>query len=233
MMKQLLLFVFIVFVGCSKKDNQILSSEKAISSVVIKKSDNPGLQADITGIVLPDSIKFEFPANVAINHLIPTIGFSGIKIEPANRTPQDFTNGIRYKITAADGTTSTYFFQANRTSSDTSTLILGTWKVIKDSVTNNNWSTPSGGYLIPGVYYGNALDFWKFESNGVFSARENNVTGTTTYSIQSGKYLDIPIWTMQYGLGTIDKFTSTSFSVYFSASNAYGGQYFRKVYLER
>ncbi len=233
MIKPLLLFLFLIVVGCNKQDKELLSSNKSITSVVFKTSDNPGLSADITGVVSSDSIRFEFPPNTAVNSLLPTIDFNGKKIEPANRTAQDFTSGVKYTVTAEDGSTHSYFFRVTRISGDTSTLILGTWKVLKDSVTNNNWINPAGGYLLPGVYIGAPTDYWKFEVNGVFSARENNVSGSGTYSITPNNKLDIPVWSVQYGLGTIETLNSTAFTVYFSATSSNGGQYFRKVYLKR
>ena len=233
MIKQLIPLALLIFASCSKKDKIVQSSDKSISSVMFRAADNPGLSADIAGIVSPDTIKFEFPPNVALHSLVTTIDFQGQKIEPANRTAQDFTNNIRYKITAEDGSTSSYLFRVTRTSSDTSTLILGTWKVIKDSVTNTNWINPAGGNLIPGVYTGTPLDYWKFEPNGVFSARENNISGTGTYQVTPDKKLDIPVWSVQYGLGIIETLTNTSLTVYFSATSANGGQYYRKEYLKR
>lgn len=234
LIKQLLPFLFLILLGCSKKDKELLSSNKSITSVVFKKSDNAGLSTDIPGVISSDSIIFEFPQNIAVNSLIPTIDFSGKEIEPANGTAQDFTTGVKYMIIAEDGSTQNYLFRVTRTESDTSTLVLGTWKIIKDSVTNNNWINPtSNGYLIPGVYIGSPTDYWKFESNGVFSANYYNGSGSATYSITSNNKLDIPIWSIQYGLGTIEKINSTEFNVYFSATSVNGGQYFRKVYLKR
>ena len=152
-MKQLLPVFFLAIIGCNKEDHSVKSSEKSISNVTFKKSDNPGLSTDIEGVVTSDSIKFDIPQNTSITSLIPTIEFKGQKIEPANRTAQDFTNGIRYKITAEDGSTNNYFFRVARISSDTSVLILGNWKVIKDSVVNNNWINPAGGVsIVPRPY---------------------------------------------------------------------------------
>lgn len=233
MIKQLLPLTILLFIGCSKTENELLSSDISISSVTFQRADNPGLMADISGVVSSDTITFEFPSNVAINSLTPTIDFKGKLIEPANRTPQDFTNGKRYTITAEDGSTHSYFFAVRQISTDTATLILGTWKLIKDSVANNNWINPAGGDLVPGVYIGTPEDYWKFELNGVFSARENGVSGTDTYTISSDRKLYIPVWSVQYGPGTIETLTNTAFTVYFSATSNNGGAYFRKVYLKR
>jgi hypothetical protein len=235
MFKKILPLLIITFIGCSKADKEFLSSDKTISSVVLKKSDNPGLSTDITASSSSNNITFEIPDNVAINNLVPTIDFSGKTIEPANRTAQDFTNGVNYKITAKDGSTTSYSFRVSSVSSDTATLILGVWKVIKDSVVNNSWINPTNymSYLIPGVYIGNANDFWKFDADGVFSMQENGISGTDTYSIQPDNKLEIPVWSRQYGAATIEKINSTVLTVYFHATSSNGGHYHRKVYLKR
>ena len=233
MVKQLVPFAFLIFAGCSKADNDLLSSDKTISSVSFKMSDNSGLSSDVTGIVSSDNIKFELPQQISINNLIPSIVCTGKKIEPENNTAQDFTNGVTYKVTAEDGSTKNYFIHVTQIASDTATLILGTWKLLKDSVTNNSWISPTGGYLIPGVYFGTSLDYWKFEPNGVFSARENNGTGTDTYTITPDKKLNIAVWTALYGPGTIETIDNSTLTVFFSATSVNGGQYFRKVYLKR
>ena len=230
---KLLPLAVLLLLGCSKKDKDLLSAEKTISAVTFKMADNPGLSADIPGIVSSDSVQFDVPQNTAINSLIPTINFNGKTVTPASRTAQDFTNGINYVVTADDGSSKRYFFRVTRISTDTATLVLGTWKVLKDSVTNTNYANPAGGYLLPGVYIGTPPDYWKFEANGVFSARENNISGSGTYAITPDKKLDIPVWRVQYGLGTIETLTNTVFTVYFSATSANGGQYYRKVYLKR
>lgn len=233
MVKPFLPLVFLFFIGCKDKDLPIISSAKVITSVSFKKSDNPGLPGDIVGKVLTDSIKFEIPLHIPINSLVPTIDFSGKSIAPANRTAQDFTNDIIYQITAEDGSAQSYIFRVARTLSDTASLILGTWKLIKDSVINENWINPAGGYLLPGVYLGTALDYYTFETNGMLSARTNNVSGSNAYRITEDKKLDVPVWTVQYGLGTIEVLSNSNFTFYFSASSSNGGRYYRKVYLKR
>ncbi|HUS03143.1 MAG TPA: hypothetical protein VMY77_15500, partial [Chitinophagaceae bacterium] len=123
MIKQLLPLALLIFiVSCKKSDTPVQSSDKSISSVVFKVSDNPGLSADITGTASQDTIKFILPSNIPVSHLVPTINFIGKSIDPANRTAQDFTSGIRYKITAEDGSISNYLFKVEQTQADTSTL---------------------------------------------------------------------------------------------------------------
>lgn len=78
--------------------------------------------------------------------------------------------------------------------------------MIKDSVVNNSWINPyNHGYLIPGVYIGTPKDYWKFDPDGVFSIDENGIIGSDTYKILPDNKLDIPIWSIQYGLARLKK----------------------------
>mgnify|MGYP003576541838 CR=1 FL=1 len=231
MLKKLLPLILLYFTACKEKNQQVESSVKSITSVGFKKADNPSLTADINGNVSKDSIQFDIPPHIAVNNLVPTIDFSGRSIEPTNKKAQDFTNSIVYKVTAEDGSTKSFIFSVTRTLSDTPSLVLGSWKLVKDSVTNNNWIHPSNVYLIPGVYTGTALDYYRFE-NGLLYARTNNVSGPNAYTI-AGNKLDVPVWTAQYGHGTIETLNTLNFVFYFADTSANGGRYFRKVYLKR
>lgn len=228
-----LLFAYILLAGCTK-NNDLKSSEKVITSVLFEKALNPSIPQDISGNITSDSINFDFPDHVAINNLIPTINFKGQNIVPSNKTAQNFTIAITYTITAEDGSTKNYVFSVNKISSDTATLIQGYWKLIMDSVTNiNNYNTPGGTYPIPGVYHGTDLDYWQFHSNGLFTARENNISGSDTYHVLPDSKLDIPIWTIRYGLANIETITSNRLTVYYADTTVWGGRYYRKVYLKR
>src|SRR5215470_5169491 len=95
-------------VTACKKSGNFSSSEKTISGVTFKSSDNPGLPSDITAIITSDSVKIEFPYGVDVTNLIPSIVFTGKRITPANRTPQNFTNSVVYTVEAENGTTRSY-----------------------------------------------------------------------------------------------------------------------------
>ena len=82
--------------------------KKAISTFVIKASDNPGLAADVTGSVILDTIKLVFKQGTVVTNLIPTITIVGASIDPASQTPEDFTNGVLYTVTGTDGTKFSY-----------------------------------------------------------------------------------------------------------------------------
>ncbi len=232
MIKIFLPLLFIILIGCSKSGDSVLSSSKEISSVIFKASDNPMISSDINGTITGDSIKFNFPSGISLSNLIPTIVYSGKSISPSNKTSQNFNSVIRYTVTAENGSSINYYFKISQPPIDTPTAILGTWKILKDSVVNNNWINPAGGNLTPGVYIGAPNDFWKFEANGVFSGRENNITGADTYYFQNNK-LVIPIWSNQYGPATLQTLNNSSLIVFFSATSANGGYYSRTVFLNR
>lgn len=166
-------------------------------------------------------------------HLVPTIGFTGKSIEPANRTVQDFTAPVSYKLTADDGSTKTYAFRVEKIGHDTASLLLGSWRLVKDSVSNNNYFTPSGGYLLPGVYWGKPEDYFRFQSTGILSVHENNFTRNVTYKILPTGQVDIDGWTGQYGPATIHTLNETDLILYYNATGLNGGTYHRGIYFHR
>lgn len=233
MRKFYLFAISIAILSCKKQTETQQSSEKTLSSFVFKQTDNATLSTDVAGRVGADSVIVEFPQNTDLSHLVPTINYTGKTIEPANRTAQDFSKAISYKITADNGSTKTYSFRVNRLSADTATMVLGIWRVVKDSVANNNYANPNGGYLLPGVYTGVSQDYFKFDANGAITVLENNISGSSTYRLVSSNKLEVVGWSNQYGLGTIQTLNSADFIFFFSASSANGGSYYRKVTLHR
>lgn len=225
-----------VFISCSKGDSpqQPLSSEKSLTGIVFKASDNPGLQEDITGTITGDSVKVKFPSTISLTSLVPTIDFTGASITPANRTAQNFTTPLAYKIIAEDGSAKNFVFGVSyRTLNDSISMITVKWGVIKDSLTNNNYTFPNGGgYPNPGVYFGVAADYYDFNPNGTVSAFENNNYGSSPYQILPNGQLIFVFPFMNYQ-GTIEFLSLTRMTVYWSLTSANGGQYFRKLYLKR
>lgn len=91
-MRKLYLFaICIAVLSCKKQTEKQQSSEKILSSFVFKQADNAALSTDVAGRITADSVIVELPQNATISHLIPTIGFTGKAIEPANKTAQDFS----------------------------------------------------------------------------------------------------------------------------------------------
>lgn len=229
------------FCSCTKKAERPVStpvesprsSEKVLASFVIKSADNATVSSDIEGKISADSVLLEFPRDVDLSHLVPTIGFTGKSIEPATKISQDFTKPVSYKLTADDGSTKTYLFRVDRIGHDTASLILGSWRLVKDSVSNNNYFTPSGSYLLPGVYRGSAEDYYRFQSTGVLTVHENNFTRSVPYKILPTGQLDIEGWTAQYGPATIQTFSETDLILYYNATGYNGGTYHRGIYLHR
>jgi eukaryotic-like serine/threonine-protein kinase len=101
--------LFLMIASCNKPgSNARLSSDNTITSFVFKAANNNGLTTDITGQIGQDSVKLVLPHGSSLNSLTPEITFTGKEITPAGKTAQDFTNPVRYTITAEDGTQKTY-----------------------------------------------------------------------------------------------------------------------------
>ncbi len=84
------------------------SSSKSITSFIFKAADNPGLTADVIGIISSDTILLSIPYNVNILSLKPTIVHTGKSISPASGSPRNFSVTIGYTVTATDNTSKIY-----------------------------------------------------------------------------------------------------------------------------
>jgi hypothetical protein len=229
-----LLVTFFCLIACQKnKTPTTLSSEKIVSSVVFKAADNPSLPADVTGIVSSDSIKFQLLQSISLTNLVPLISFSGKSISPANHTPQNFNNSITYTITAEDGTIKNYTFRVTRV--DSATLIAGHWRVIKDSVYDTpNYVNPGGGHPTPGVYIGNASDYWDFNVNGILSLHENGFSaGGIHYQVLPNNKLSVDGLDIYYDPATIETLTSNTAIFSWAKTLSNGERYFRRIYLSK
>ncbi|MGZ3837744.1 MAG: outer membrane protein assembly factor BamB family protein [Flavisolibacter sp.] len=103
---QLVLFFCLLF-SCKKKELQ-LSSNKTIETFAFTAVLNPGLLADISGVVKNDSVLVLVPSTVSLSSLTPNITFSGSSINPANCQGQNFTNPVVYSVTAEDKSVKNY-----------------------------------------------------------------------------------------------------------------------------
>jgi len=227
----------LLIVSCSKGDAtpaQPLSSEKKLNGVIFKMVDNPSLQEDIIGILIGDSMKVKFPSGISLSNLVPTLDFSGASITPANRTPQNFTNPITYKITAQDGSANNYSFNSSyRILGDTVAMITTKWGIIKDSVANvNNYGFPNGcGMPIPGVYFGVPNDYWDFNSNGtVYISGNNNFVSGAYQIFPNGRLSFTDCFNYE---GSILYLSSTRLTLFWTFSSSNGGQYTRISYLKK
>jgi len=86
----------------------LLSGTKLITAFVFRAADNPGLTADIAGVVGNDTITVPFGAAAGLTALVPFITYTGKSINPSSGTATDYTAPVFYTVTAADGTTKTY-----------------------------------------------------------------------------------------------------------------------------
>lgn len=95
---------------------RILSNSKDIISFIFKQTNNPSLNADVSGIISNDSIFVYIPGGTDISSLVPTIVHSGASISPDNNQPHDFRLQFNYLVTAEDGSVKNYkvFTGSNR-----------------------------------------------------------------------------------------------------------------------
>ncbi len=208
-----------------------LSSDKSILSVVFKASDNPELSNDVSGTILQDTVKIDFPFGVSLNNLVPTISFTGKTIDPASNTSENFTAPVIYTIIAEDGTTRNYTINATQDSAGT---IAGYWHLSKDSVfDDSNFVNLGGGHNIPGVYFGTTSDYYEFTSNGVLNLHENGVIASTNYQILPNNRLSVTGWDSYYGTGAIDSLTAKIAIFSWETVTNYGARFFRRVSLKK
>ncbi len=88
------------------------NNESKIIKFGFDKDKNPSanLSGDVSGIIEGNAITIEFPAEVNISALIPTIELSsGATINPGPEMVQNFTNPLTYTVTAQDGVTKTEY----------------------------------------------------------------------------------------------------------------------------
>ena len=91
-------------------DTTVLSPNESIDSFVITAADNPGiLTADVRGTVFFDTIKLFFNPGTNISNLKPTIGITGMSINPASQTPENFDSSVHYVLTADNGAILNYW----------------------------------------------------------------------------------------------------------------------------
>ncbi|MEO1486016.1 MAG: DUF5018 domain-containing protein, partial [Bacteroidota bacterium] len=87
------------------------STDKEITSFAFLAADNDGLDIDFPAVIDKDSrrIHVELPFGTSVKSLVPTITFSeNATLEPNNKVAKDFSESVRYVITAEDGTQAVY-----------------------------------------------------------------------------------------------------------------------------
>jgi len=234
MKKIIFLLVTIFYLAGCKKDNDPvnLSSEKNISSVTFRTIDNPSLPADIAAIISADSVNVQVIQGISLNGLVPSINFSGQTITPANHTAQNFNNPVTYIITAENGTTKNYSFKIVQV--DSATMITGLWHLIRDSVYDTPGYVNGGGHPTPGVYFGNASDYWHFYANGTLNVHENggDYTGIN-YLVLPNNRLSVAGLDIYYDPATIETLTFNTAIFSWAKTLPNGERYFRRLYLSK
>ncbi len=102
-------FVVILLSSCTKDSRPVLSTEKAIVSFRLVKSNGNILDSsNLTVSVHSDSIDVIVPQGTDLTNITPQITIEGISVSPASGVAQDFSSPITYVVTAADGTSHPY-----------------------------------------------------------------------------------------------------------------------------
>lgn len=115
---------------------------------------------------------------------------------------------------------------------DTLSVLTSSWRVIKDSVTNNNYVFPwNGAYPLPGIYYGNYNDYYLFDKNFNISIFENGLTYKSKYQLLSNSMIIIDQTDPLY-IGIIKILNSTSATFEWALKNN-NGTYFRRLTLTK
>jgi eukaryotic-like serine/threonine-protein kinase len=103
----LILALFLSVLSCRKSKPQ--SASKVITSFVFKAVLNTGLLTkDVAGSIVNDSIILAVPEHVPLVNVTPTITHTGQSVTPNSNVARDFSNPVRYTVTAADGSKRTY-----------------------------------------------------------------------------------------------------------------------------
>lgn len=108
----LLIFIAIIAINisCKKKGaDKSSSSTKAILSFKFLQADNPTLPYDVIAKISADTIRVNLPGGYTERLLVPTIIHTGISIKPDSKIIQDFTQPVKYTVTAEDGSTFSNF----------------------------------------------------------------------------------------------------------------------------
>ena len=84
------------------------TSVKEILSFSFKAADNDGIDADVAAAIDSNSISVVLPPGADITQLKPSITYKGVSISPGDKVVTDFTNEVKYTVTADDKSTRTY-----------------------------------------------------------------------------------------------------------------------------
>jgi uncharacterized repeat protein (TIGR02543 family) len=80
-------------------------SDKAIIAFGFADPEAAGV---VTSTTQQHAVTVTVPSGTDVATLVPTIVISGLSVSPASGVAQDFTSPVTYRVTAADGSTTTY-----------------------------------------------------------------------------------------------------------------------------
>jgi hypothetical protein len=83
-------------------------SDKAITSFALKAKDGTNVGTSLSPAIDVIAINYNVPWNTDVKWLVPTIGISGASVSPTSAVAQDFSEPVRYTVTAQNGTTKEY-----------------------------------------------------------------------------------------------------------------------------
>ncbi|MEO6233116.1 MAG: hypothetical protein ABJB11_06685 [Ferruginibacter sp.] len=119
------------------------------------------------------------------------------------------------------------------TDTDTLTTLAKRWKIVKDSVSSNNYTTPRGGIPIPGVYYGVSDDYYLFDSSYHVNVHENGHDYPNgIYKLLPGSQIIIDTTDSWY-VGDIKTLNNVDAIIEWIRSSSNGGTYFRRLTLTK
>jgi len=106
-----------LFFSCSREKQTpppILSDQKEFTTFSFKAAHNDGLKEDIAGIIGEDTIRIPALSGIPLSSLAPDFAFEGKKVtvdsvlQISGETRQDFSQVIKYVITAENSSVKTY-----------------------------------------------------------------------------------------------------------------------------
>ena len=100
--------VLITFFSCTKPNKVRDKGAKEITSFVFRVVDNPGLSADVNGVIKGDSVLLTVPVGTDMSNLTPTISLNGESVSPQSNIAENFNNPVVYTVSASDGSSQTY-----------------------------------------------------------------------------------------------------------------------------
>jgi hypothetical protein len=174
-----LLLVFAGFISCNPEDlqNPDNPTGKSILQFSFKKELNTNLKEDVAATISGTNIAVSLPYGTAVTALKPSITFFAKSVSPAPETAQDFTNPVKYTVTANDGSTQIYTVTVKILAQEYG----GTLKIGNETISLNNLVPKYSAYYLSQGNYN--LSFYDSDGNQILLVQLNGVN--------DGKVVDI------------------------------------------